>query len=138
MTNPSDEALRAILRSAKTIAVVGLSDKPWRPSHDVSRYMQRRGYRIIPINPHIREALGERAWPSLDAAPAEFDIVNVFRRAELVGEAAEAAIRSRAGTVWMQLGVTDENAARLLAAAGKTVVMDRCILQDHQRLIGRR
>lgn len=138
MTNPSDDALRAILRSAKTIAVVGLSDKPWRPSYGVSRYMQSRGYRIVPINPHIREALGERAWPSLDDAPEDCNIVNVFRRAELVSGLTAAALRSRAGTVWMQLGVTDENAARLLAAAGKTVVMDRCILQDHQRLLGSR
>ena len=137
MTNPSDDVLRAILRSARTIAVVGLSDRPWRPSYGVGRYLQSRGYRIVPINPHIAEALGERAYPSLDAAPGDYDIVNVFRRPELVGELVPAAIRNRAGTVWMQLGVVDENAARLLAAAGKTVVMDRCILEDHQRLLGR-
>ncbi len=137
MTNPSDDALRAILRSARTIAVVGLSDRPWRPSHGVSRYMQSQGYRIVPVNPHIAEALGERAYPSLDAAPEDIDIVNVFRRSALVGELTAAAIRSRAGTVWMQLGVADEKAARMLAAAGKTVVMDRCILQDHRRLLGR-
>ncbi len=137
MTNPSDNALRAILRSAKIIAVVGLSDRHWRVSHGVSRYMQGQGYRIVPINPHIEEALGERAYPSLDAVPSDFDIVNVFRRSEFVGELTAAAVRSRAGTVWMQLGVTDEATAQLLKQAGKTVVMDRCILQDHQRLLRR-
>jgi predicted CoA-binding protein len=138
MTHTSDESLRELLAAAKTIAVVGLSDSVWRTSYGVSQYMQSQGYRIIPVNPNIESSLGEHAYSSLEEVPDEYEIVNVFRRSEFVGDLVSAVIASRANYVWMQLGVVDEQAARLMAEAGKTVVMDRCILQDHQRLIGRR
>ena len=137
MTHTSDESLREMLAAAKTIAVVGLSDGVWRTSYGVSQYMQSQGYRIIPVNPNIESSLGEHAYSSLEEVPDEYDIVNVFRRSEFVGDLVSAVIASRAKYVWMQLGVVNEQAARLMAEAGKTVVMDRCILQDHQRLIRR-
>jgi predicted CoA-binding protein len=123
-----------LLRSARTIAVVGLSSNRKRPSHGVSEYMQRAGYRIIPVNPQETEVLGERAYPSLEAVPEHIDIVDVFRRSEFVPEIVEAAIRVGAGGVWMQEGVADETAAQKARAAGLTVVMDRCILKEHRKL----
>jgi predicted CoA-binding protein len=123
-----------LLRSARTIAVVGLSSKPWRPSHGVAEYMQRAGYRIIPVNPNESEVLGERAYPSLEAVPEKVDIVNVFRRPEYVPEIVEAAIRIGAPAIWMQEGVVNEAAAERARQAGLFVVMDRCILKEHRRL----
>jgi len=123
-----------ILGGARTIAVVGLSARRCRPSHGVAEYLQRAGYRIIPINPNITEALGERSYPSLDAVPGPVDIVDIFRRAEHVPEIVEAAIRKGAKTIWMQEGVVHEDAARRAKSAGLSVVMDRCILKDHRRL----
>lgn len=138
MTHTGDQSLREMLAAAKTIAVVGLSDSAWRTSYGVSQYMQSQGYRIIPVNPNIESSLGERAYSSLEEVPDEYEIVNVFRRSQFVGDLVSAVIASPAKYVWLQLGVVDEQAAQLMAEAGKTVVMDRCILQDHQRLIGRR
>jgi predicted CoA-binding protein len=123
-----------LLRSARTIAVVGLSGKRKRPSYGVSEYMQRAGYRIIPVNPQETEVLGERAYPSLEAIPEHIDIVDVFRRSEFVPEIVEAAIRVGAGAVWMQEGVADEAAAEKARAAGLAVVMDRCILKEHRKM----
>lgn len=123
-----------ILRSAKTIAVVGLSSKRYRASHGVSEYMQRSGYRIIPVNPEEREVLGEKAYPSLDDVPEAVDIVDIFRRSEFVPEVVDAAIRKGAKVVWMQEGVIHEQAAAKARAAGLDVVMDRCILKEHSRL----
>jgi uncharacterized protein len=123
-----------ILRSAHTIAVVGLSGKRFRPSHGVAEYMQRAGYRIIPVNPLETEVLGEKSYPNLDAVPEPVDIVDIFRRSEHVPEIVEAAIRKGAKVVWMQEGVIHEEAARRAEAAGLAVVMDRCILKDHRRL----
>ncbi len=123
-----------LLRSARTIAVVGLSSKPWRPSHGVAEYMQRAGYRIIPVNPNESEVLGEKAYPSLEALPEKVDIVNVFRRPEYVPEIVEAAIRVGAPAIWMQEGVINEAAAERARQAGLFVVMDRCILKEHRRL----
>ncbi len=123
-----------MLRRARTIAVVGLSSKRWRPSHGVAEYMQRAGYRIIPVNPFEREVLGEKSYASLDEVPGEIDIVNVFRRSEFVPEVVEAAIRRGAHAVWMQEGVVHEEAAARARAAGLDVVMDRCILKEHRRL----
>jgi uncharacterized protein len=123
-----------LLRSARTIAVVGLSNRLWRPSHGVSEYMQRSGYRIIPVNPEIGEALGEQCYPDLDAVPDPIDIVNIFRRSEYVPEIVDAAIRKGAKAVWMQEGVIHEKAAAKARAAGLTVVMDRCILKEHRKL----
>src|SRR5215471_13655310 len=132
-----NEALRIaeLLRSAKTIAVVGLSDNPMRTSYGVSEYMQEQGYRIIPVNPMIRESLGEKAYPSLSEVPEKIDIVNVFRRPEFVPEVVEEAIRLKLPAIWMQEGVVHEEAAKKARAAGIFVVMDRCLLKEHRRLV---
>jgi predicted CoA-binding protein len=131
-----NEALRIaeLLKSAKTIAVVGLSDNPMRTSYGVSEYMQEQGYRIIPVNPMIRESLGEKAYPSLSEVPEKIDIVNVFRRPEFVPEVVEEAIRLKLPAIWMQEGVVHEEAAARARAAGIFVVMDRCLLKEHQML----
>ena len=123
-----------LLQSAHTIAVVGLSNKPWRASHGVSEYMQRSGYRIIPVNPELTKVLGERCYPNLEAVPEPIDIVNIFRRSELVPDIVESAIRVGAKAVWMQEGVVHEAAAARAKAAGLTVVMDRCLLKEHRKL----
>ncbi|HXK05125.1 MAG TPA: CoA-binding protein [Verrucomicrobiae bacterium] len=122
-----------ILRKARTIAVVGLSHKRYRPSYGVSEYMQRAGYRIIPVNPYETEILGERCYPDLDSVPDLVDIVDIFRRSEFVPDIVEAAIRKGAKAIWMQEGVVHEAAARRAAEAGVLVLMDRCILKDHRR-----
>jgi predicted CoA-binding protein len=123
-----------ILRVGRTIAVVGLSAKRYRPSYGVAEYMQRAGYRIIPVNPHETEVLGEKCYPDVDSVPEPIDIVDIFRRSEFVPEIVEAAIRKGAKVVWMQEGVIHEEAARRAQEAGLEVVMDRCILKDHRRL----
>jgi predicted CoA-binding protein len=124
-----------LLRNAKTIAVVGLSGTRWRPSYGVSEYMQSMGYRIIPVNPKETEVLGEPAYASLEDIPAPVDIVNIFRRPEFVPEIVDAAIRIGAKGVWMQEEVVHEEAARKARAAGLEVVMDRCILKEHRKLV---
>jgi len=132
---PEPASIRELLRAARVIAVVGLSSNRRRPSHGVSQYMQRAGYRIIPVNPNESEVLGERAYPSLEAVPEKIDIVDIFRRSEFVPEIVEQAIRVGATAVWMQEGVVDEEAAARARAAGLTVIMDRCILKEHRRLL---
>jgi hypothetical protein len=122
-----------LLRDSRTIAVVGLSSKPMRPSYGVSRYMQDRGYRIIPVNPNETEVLGEKAYARLEDVPEPVDIVDVFRRSEYVPEIVDAAIQKGARAVWMQEGVVHEAAAQKAREAGLTVVMDRCILKEHRR-----
>jgi len=126
--------LTEVLQRSHTIAVVGLSGKRFRPSYGVAEYMQRAGYRIIPVNPQEREVLGEKSYPDLDSVPETIDIVDIFRRSEFVPEIVEAAIRKGAKTIWMQEGVIHEGAARRAMDAGLTVVMDRCILKDHRRI----
>jgi uncharacterized protein len=123
-----------LLHSSRTIAVVGISGKRFRPSYGVAEYLQRVGYRIIPVNPLETEVLGERAYPDLDSIPEPVDIVNIFRRSEFVPEIVEAAIRKGAKVIWMQEGVVHEDAAARAEEAGLAVVMDRCILKDHRRL----
>jgi len=123
-----------ILHNSHTIAVVGLSSKRYRPSYGVAEYMQRAGYRIIPVNPHETQVLGERSYPDLDSIPEPVDIVDIFRRSEFVPEIVEAAIRIGAKMIWMQEDVYHEAAARRAEEAGLAVVMDRCILKDHRRL----
>src|SRR3984893_10067822 len=123
-----------LLRNSKTIAVVGLSNKRTRPCFGVAEYMQRAGYRIIPVNPNETEVLGEKAYATLEDVPEHVDIVDVFRRSEFVPEVVESAIRIGAGAVWMQEGVVHEQAAARAKAAGLQVVMDRCILKEHARL----
>lgn len=123
-----------ILRIGRTIAVVGLSAKRYRPSYGVAEYMQRAGYRIIPVNPHETEVLGEKCYPDIESVPEPIDIVDIFRRSEFVPEIVEAAIRKGAKAIWMQEGVIHEEAARRAKEAGLEVVMDRCILKYHRRL----
>ena len=123
-----------ILQQSRTIAVVGLSSKRFRPSFGVTEYMQRAGYRIIPVNPEESEVLGEKSYPDLDSVPDAIDVVDIFRRSEFVPEIVEAAIRKGAKAIWMQEGVIHEEAARRAAEAGLDVVMDRCILKEHRRL----
>jgi uncharacterized protein len=123
-----------ILLSVRTIAVVGLSGKRYRPSYGVAEYLQRAGYRIIPVNPEEKEVLGEKSYPDLDSVPEPVDLVDIFRRSEFVPEIVEAAIRKGAKVVWMQEGVIHPEAARRAEEAGLMVVMDRCILKDHRRL----
>jgi len=126
--------LAAILEAARTIAVVGLSGKRFRPSYGVAEYLQKAGYKIVPVNPHEKTVLGEPCYPTLDAVPEPIDIVDIFRRSECVPEIVESAIRKGAKMVWMQEGVVHEEAARRAEAAGLLVVMDRCLLKDHRRL----
>jgi uncharacterized protein len=123
-----------LLRSARVIAVVGLSSDEMRPSNDVSAYMQRAGYRIIPVNPNETEVLGERAYPRLEDVPEKIDIVNVFRRSRFVRDIVDSAIRIGAHAIWTQEGVVDDEAAVVARAAGLDVVMDRCILKEHRSL----
>jgi hypothetical protein len=121
-----------ILRRAKTIAVVGLSDSPLRPSHGVAAYLQTQGYRIIPVNPQIQTSLGEKAYPSLLDVPEKIDIVDIFRRPEFVEEVVDQAIQLKIPTVWMQEEIVHEKAAQKARQAGIFVVMDRCILLEHR------
>jgi len=123
-----------LLKTSRTIAVVGLSSKRFRPSYGVADYMQRNGYRIVPVNPNEKTVLGEPCYPDLDSVPGRVDIVDIFRRPEFVGNIVEAAIRIGARAVWMQEGVVNEEAAGRARAAGLTVVMDRCLLKDHRRM----
>ena len=122
-----------LLRKSHVIAVVGLSSKKFRPSYGVAEYMQREGYRIIPVNPNEVEVLGEKAYARLEDIPEHVDIVDIFRRSEFVAPLVEEAIRRGASAVWMQEGVVDEAAAEKARAAGLAVVMDRCILKEHSR-----
>jgi uncharacterized protein len=124
-----------MLRNSHTIAVIGLSSKRFRPSYGVSEYMQRAGYRIIPVNPHVQEVLGEKCYASLEEIPESVDIVDIFRRSEFVPDIVEAAIRKGAHAIWMQEGVVHEAAAERARAAGVEVVMDRCILKEHRRIL---
>lgn len=128
----SDDSIAQLLKRSKTIAVVGLSDSPLRPSYGVAAYMQSHGYRIIPVNPGIKGALGEKAVPSLSEVKEKIDIVDVFRRSEFVPEVVEEAIRLKVPAIWMQEGVVHEPAAERARKAGLQVVMDRCILKEHR------
>jgi predicted CoA-binding protein len=132
--NPNaNDQIGKLLQSSKTIAVVGLSDSPLRPSHGVSAYLQSHGYRIIPVNPGIRGALGEKAVPSLSDVKEKIDIVDVFRRPEFVPEVVDEAIRLKVPAIWLQEGVIHEAAAAKARQAGIFVVMDRCILKEHRK-----
>ncbi len=133
---PKSDPIREILERAKTIAVVGLSDSPLRPSHGVSAYMQSRGYRIIPVNPTISEALGEKSYASLLDVPEKIDIVNIFRRPEFVQEIVNQAIQLKIPAVWMQEEVINERAAEKARQAGIFVAMDLCILKEHRARFG--
>lgn len=127
-------AIPELLRSCRTIAVVGLSNKRFRPSYGVAEYMQKHGYRIIPVNPNEKEVLGGKAYARLEDVPEHIDIVDIFRRSEFVPAIVESAIHIGARAVWMQEGVVHEEAAHKAREAGLTVVMDRCILKEHMHL----
>jgi predicted CoA-binding protein len=133
---PNSDSILELLTRAKTIAVVGLSDSPLRPSYGVSAYMQAQGYKIIPVNPTISEALGEKSYASLLEVPEKIDIVNVFRRPEFVNEVVEHAIQLKVPAVWMQEEVINEAAAARARKAGIFVAMDLCILKEHKARFG--
>ena len=133
---PKPDPIRELLLRAKTIAVVGLSDSPLRPSNGVSAYMQAQGYKIIPVNPKISEALGEKSYPSLSDVPEKIDIVNIFRRPEFVEEIVDQTIRLGIPAVWMQEEVINEKAAEKARRAGIFVAMDLCILKEHRARFG--
>ena len=134
------DSIYELLSRTKTIAVVGLSESPMRPSHGVSAYMQAAGYKIIPVNPQIGEALGEKSYASLLEVPRELaekiDLVDVFRRPEVVDEIVEQAIRLKIPAIWLQEGVINEGAAEKARKAGMFVVMDRCVLKEHRARFG--
>ena len=131
MQSQSASAIEEILRNGRTIAVVGLSSNPARPSYRVASYMQAQGYRVIPVNPNETNVLGEPAYPSLAAVPGSIDLVNIFRRSEDVLLIVEEAIARGAKAIWMQEGVVNEDGAARAAQAGLPVVMDRCWLKEH-------
>jgi uncharacterized protein len=130
---PSADPIFDILTKYKTIAVVGLSSNPMRPSFGVTEYMQSSGYHIVPVNPNEREVLGEPSYASLEGVPREIEIVDVFRRSEDVPPVVDAAIKIGAKVVWMQQGIANESAAEKAQAAGLTVIMDACILVEHKK-----
>jgi predicted CoA-binding protein len=129
----SREAIQRILDECRTIAVVGLSSDPSRPSNSVSSYMRRHGYTVIPVNPNETSVLGERAYPTLAEVPVGIDLVDIFRRSEEAGTAVDEAIAINAKAVWLQEGVIDQEAAQRANEAGLLVVMDRCWLKEHVR-----
>ena len=129
----SQEIIRRILDECRTIAVVGLSSDPSRPSNSVSGYMRRQGYRVIPVNPNEKSVFGEKSYPDLVAVPEKIDLVDVFRRPDEAGKAVDEAIAVGAKAVWLQEGVIDSAAAQRAVDAGLMVVMDRCWLKEHIR-----
>ncbi len=134
--NPGDGSLRQLLQQARRIAVVGLSPKPDRDSHRVARYLQQRGYEVVPVYPREEEILGRKVYRRLQDIPDPVDLVDVFRRSEELPAVAEDAIASGATAVWFQLDCVNEEAARRAQQAGLTVVMDRCLKVEHSRLLG--
>lgn len=134
--NASPAEIRSALAAAKTIAVVGLSPDAGRPSHRVAAYLQSRGYRVIPVNPSVAEVLGGRSFARLQDVPGRIDIAVVFRKPEAVPGVVDDAIAAGAGAVWMQEGVVHNAAAERARGRGLLVVMDRCILKEHQSAFG--
>lgn len=132
--NATPDEVRELLKSAKTIAVVGLSDKSDRDSHRVAAYMQQMGYRILPVNPAVAEVLGEKSYARLEDVQEPIDIVNIFRRPEAVPEIVTSAIAVSAKAVWMQLGIAHNAAADQARSAGLQVVMNKCLLIEHRRM----
>jgi predicted CoA-binding protein len=136
-SNPSLEEIRELLRGSRTVAVVGLSENPYRTSHAIARALQRFGFRIFPVNPTLEgPVLGERPYSSVQEIEEPVDIVDVFRRSEKVMPVAKDAVAAGAGALWMQSGVVNEEAATYAAENGLTVVMDRCIKVDYLSLAG--
>ena len=133
--NPANEQIRDLLARARTIAVVGLSPRPERPSHRVARRLQAWGYRVIPVRPAVTEVLGEKAYPCLADVPGQIDLVDVFRAAAQVGPLVEQCIALGLPALWLQQGIVNEPAAERARAAGMVVVMDRCISVEYRRLL---
>lgn len=133
MTYEEQQTIEKILRTAHTIATVGLSDDPQKPNHIVPAYLQSQGYHIIPVNPRLETALGEKAYASVAAVPESIDVVQIFRRSDQVGPIVDEAIAAGAGAVWMQIGVVNEEAAARARAAGLDVVMNQCMKVQHMR-----
>jgi predicted CoA-binding protein len=127
--------VRDILEKSKVIAVVGLSPKPERDSHEVAKYLQDQGYRIVPVNPRADTILGEKSYPDLASIPEKVDVVDIFRRSDDVPPVVDQAIDIGAKAVWMQLGIVNEDAAAKAREAGLGVVMDRCMLVEHRNLV---
>ena len=128
----SGNALK-IVKEVKTVAVVGLSDKPERYSYQVAEYLQKQGFKIIPVNPKVKEVLGEKAYPDLVSVPVKVDVVQVFRKSEFVPEIVKQAIKIGAEAVWMQEGISHEGAAKEASAAGLTVVQNACMMKKHKQ-----
>jgi uncharacterized protein len=126
--------IKDILTNSRTIAVVGISDKPDRPSYHVAAYLQSAGYDIIPVNPTVDNVLGEKSYPDLASIPHKIDVVDIFRRSETVGPVVDEAIKIGAKAIWLQEGVINEKACQKASQAGLLVVMDRCMLKEHSNL----
>ena len=137
--SPEERELRSLLGEAKVVAVVGISSKPWRPSHEVASYLQQHGYRIVPVNPNEQEVLGEQVYASLLDIPKEIhvDVVDVFRRAEHTPEVARDAVAIGARVLWLQEGIVSDEAARIAADGGLEVIMGVCIMKVRERLMAR-
>ncbi len=133
---PADNNIRQLLQQVRTIAVVGLSNKTHRDSYRVAQYMQEHGYRIIPVNPRIETILGEKSYPDLLSIPEPVDIINVFRRSELVPPVVRDALHLNPQAIWLQLGIINEEAADIANNAGVAIIMDKCIKVEHDRLLG--
>jgi predicted CoA-binding protein len=137
--SPEGRELRSLLGAARVVAVVGISSKPWRPSHEVASYLQEHGYRIVPVNPNEEEVLGERVYASLLDIPKEIhvDVVDVFRRAEHTPEVARDAVAIGARVLWLQEGIVSDEAARIASDGGLEVIMGVCIMKVRERLMAR-
>ncbi|PKR78736.1 CoA-binding protein [Halalkalibacillus sediminis] len=137
MQNPSNDQIKKVLEEAKTIAVVGLSDKQHRTSYQISQIMQENGYKIIPVNPNVNEVLGEKSYSSLKEIPEQIDIINVFRRSEFLEDVAKEAVQTDCKVFWAQQGVYDEKAYEILKEKDFTVIMDLCIKVAHAVTMGK-
>jgi predicted CoA-binding protein len=133
-SNPPDEEIQRILKSSKTIAVVGLSDKPERDSHQVAAYLKEKGYTVIPVNPAKTTILGEKSYPDLASIPSQVDIVDIFRKVDVIPGIVDEAIRIKSKVVWMQLGLAHNASARKASAAGLTVVQSKCLKIEHKKM----
>lgn len=129
-----DNEIKNIIENSKTVVVVGLSDKPYRPSHGVALYLQKHGYKIVPVNPHVDEVLGEKSYASLKEVPVAIDVVDIFRKSEAVGPIVDDAIKVGAKAIWMQEGVINEEAANKAREAGLNLVMNKCMMKEHRKV----
>jgi hypothetical protein len=134
--NPTDNQIKELLKEARTIAVVGLSDKPERDSHRVAKYLQEHGYKIIPVNPKFDEVLGEKSYKKVSEIPGPVDVVDVFRRSIDTPSVVEDALSKNPKAIWLQLGISNEDSAKIAQDNEITIIMDRCIKIDHANLIG--